>query len=551
MSTSDLLNNSDLFIEKSLQFQTENINVELIPIPIQDAKFGILKLNANSAPMNQEVHEFIFMVDRSGSMSDMCSDGRDKMQHIIHTLKNMIIYFKDNKSAKVFINVYTFDDKIEEIVERTHIDEENFDSIIAKINRINPRNSTNIEKALISIKTSIDNIQLKNPTHNICNIFMTDGEATAGNCNFDYLSGLVDRTITNAFIGFGVEHDAVLLNSVANGDNSSYYFIDKLENSGIVYGEILHGILYKVLSNVTIECSNCLIYDYKNNLWCDSLKVEDIVSESNKVYHFVSTKPNECRILLKAKANKGNNTTKYGFFIFNKDEPLDLSKYVFRQRTLQLLYKINQFIQKKNSTKRNFGVFRGFDNIDDNSSIVHEQNSLKKEMKNFMDEMKKFMNDNNLNDDGIMKNLCDDVYISYRTFTTKFGAMYNCARQTSQGTQRCYAVNHTPDEIERENPRAFRRPILQRQTNALPDCGLTPTINLWNSNSTSIPFPDLTDDHEEDMTHVLSNFEDSPYLTPCATQVMREISCGTTCDIFAQSKNYISDDDNDELDEAN
>ncbi len=53
------------------------------------------------------------------------------------------------------------------------------------------------------------------------------------------------------------------------------------------------------------------------------------------------------------------------------------------------------------------------------------------------------------------------------------------------------------------------------------------------------------------MTHVLSNFEDSPYLTPCATQVMREISCGTTCDIFAQSKNYISDDDDDELEEAN
>jgi len=32
------------------------------------------------------------------------------------------------------------------------------------------------------------------------------------------------------------------------------------------------------------------------------------------------------------------------------------------------------------------------------------------------------------------------------------------------------------------------------------------------------------------------NFEDSPYLTPCATQVMRELSTGTTCDIFEQSK---------------
>ena len=97
MSNSTMSNNSDLFVEKSLQFQSENINIEQITIPISDAKFGILKLTAISAPMNQDVNEMIFMVDRSGSMSDRCSDGRDKMQHILHTLKNMLIYFKDNK----------------------------------------------------------------------------------------------------------------------------------------------------------------------------------------------------------------------------------------------------------------------------------------------------------------------------------------------------------------------------------------------------------------------------------------------------------------------
>ena len=91
MSISALLNNSDLFVEKSLQFQSENVNVEQINIPISDAKFGILNLTALSLPMSQEVHEFIFMVDRSGSMSDICSDGRDKMQHILHTLKYICV----------------------------------------------------------------------------------------------------------------------------------------------------------------------------------------------------------------------------------------------------------------------------------------------------------------------------------------------------------------------------------------------------------------------------------------------------------------------------
>ena len=543
MSNSALLNNSDLFIEKSLQFQSENINIEQTPAPISDAKFGILKLTAISAPMSQDINEIIFMIDRSGSMSDVCSDGRDKMQHILHTLKNMIIYFKDNRSARVYINIFAFDDIIEEIVERTAISEENIDSIITKINRISPRNSTDIEKALISIKCTIDKIQLKNPTHNISNIFMTDGEATTGNHDIDYLSGLIDRNITNAFIGFGLEHDAVLLKSVSNGDNSSYYFIDKLENAGLVYGEILHGILYKILSDVRIQCSNCLIYDYKNNIWCDSLKVVDIVSESSKVYHIVSTMPKDCRVYLKAKSNKDDSITQHEFFIFNEDEPMDLSKYVFRQRTLQLLYKINKFIEKKNHSKRDLSIFRGFeDNTTNNRrAIMEEQNMLKTEMKNFMDEMKKYMSDNNLNNDGFMKNLCDDIYISYRTFDTKFGAMYNASRQSSQGSQRIYTVSHTPHEIPRTN-RGLNRPILTRQTNA------PTTLNLWDSSQTS-PFDNLNNDdnnndelteldnrYADDMAHVLSNFEDSPYLTPCATQVMRELSTGTTCDIFEQSK---------------
>jgi AraC-like DNA-binding protein len=179
---------------------------------------------------------------------------------------------------------------------------------------------------------------------------------------------------------------------------------------------------------------------------------------------------------------------------------------------------------------------------------MEEQNILKTELKNFMDEMKKYMTDNNLNDDGFMKNLCDDIYISYRTFDTKFGAMYNAARQSSQGAQRCYTVNHTPDESnEPFRGGCCAQPKLTRQTNA------PLTVNLWGITSTSSPFDDLTEDGHrvtfDDMNHTVSNFEDSPYLTPCATQVMRELSTGTTCDMFAQSKNYISDESDTDIDD--
>ena len=58
---------------------------------------------------------------------------------------------------------------------------------------------------------------------------------------------ITKKTITNAFVGFGIDHDTVLFNKLGNLTNSGYYFIDKLENAGLVYGEILHGVFYKYL----------------------------------------------------------------------------------------------------------------------------------------------------------------------------------------------------------------------------------------------------------------------------------------------------------------
>jgi hypothetical protein len=559
-----MLNNSDLFVEKSLQFHNENINLEQIPIPISDAKFGILKLSAISAPLSQEEQEFIFMVDCSGSMSDKCSDGRDKMQHIVHTLKNMILYFKENSSIKVYITINAFDDIIYKIVDRTDITHDNIDSIIQKVNAIFPRNSTNIEGALKSINQTIEEIKSQYPTHNICNIFMTDGQATCGNQDINYLSGLVDRNITNAFIGFGIEHDSVLLNSMGNGKNSGYHFIDKLENAGIVYGEILHEILYKLLSNVSISVTNGLIYDYKNNLWTDSINIDKIVSESEKFYHIASSTPEQCHILLKSQQNvEHDSTMNYEFSIFKSEECGDLTKYVFRQRTLQLLYKVNEFSQEKN------GVNNGdvFSFTSRHNEMRENEEKLKSCLKKFIKEMKTYMKDNNIENDKIMKNLCDDIYICYRMIGTRFGAMYTAARQNSQGTQRCYAVNHTPDDVT-ENINSSRSignrnlppPRLVRQTNQVgtnitfadTDPGVfglrdsTPysnnnSNNSNNSNNNSNSNSNSNSDDEfDDIEHVLSNFADAPYSTPGATQLMKTISGGTTeCDVFSQSTNDI------------
>ena len=55
-------------------------------------------------------------------------------------------------------------------------------------------------------------------------------------------------------------------------------------------------------------------------------------------------------------------------------------------------------------------------------------------------EMKKYMTDNELEDDGFMKNLCDDIYVCTKSLTadTNLGNMYLTTRGVSQGNERAY-----------------------------------------------------------------------------------------------------------------
>jgi hypothetical protein len=89
------------------------------------------------------------------------------------------------------------------------------------------------------------------------------------------------------------------------------------------------------------------------------------------------------------------------------------------------------------------------------------------------------------NDVSLFKLLCDDIYICLHTFNTRHGAMYSCARQTSQGAQRSYSATYTPrlDKGNHFDNLNSRPPIMMRSY----------AFNNASPRSQS-PFPDFTDD---------------------------------------------------------
>lgn len=513
-------------------FETRTIDSEKISVPIEEARFGILNFAAITANETKDVLEFLFVIDCSGSMSDRCSDGRSKMQHIIHTLKNMLLFLHEKTTTKIFITINAFDSIIYNIIKRTNITEENFAEINAKIEKVQPRGSTNIQYALENSAEYIREIQTSYPEHIINHIFMTDGEATDGSRDISVLKDLVIDNLMNAFIGFGVDHDAALLNGIGTVGKSSYYFIDKLENAGLIYGEILHSIVYKVLEDAEIHITNGLIYDFKTNTWVEKLSIGNVISEANKTYNIITSEPSEFKAEIVGKFSE-----MIVMYPARQIEAVDenlLTKHQFRQRTLQLMYEANDYCKRKREIdwSYNVSVFirhnHNLANQVDFDRLKEDKVTISKKLHDFMDEMKKYMAENNLNDDKFMKNLCDDIYICFRTFDTRFGNMYCTARQTSQGTQRQYTTSNTVDidEEENYNPRFLRAPNLRRgvhidrnlrQTNA------APSLDDYNDLEI-LPDPPII------MEHQLSDFADTPYLTPQATQVMRYVSSSVNYD---------------------
>jgi len=494
-------------------FDTRHFDADKISLPIENAKFGILNFSSVTCTETRSELEFLFTIDCSGSMTDRCSDGRTKMQHIIHTLKNMILFLQQNVSISANITVNAFDTNIYKIIERTRITDNNFEEIISKIDKLQPNGSTNIEYALRKTAEYIQQLKSEFPTHIVNHIFMTDGEVNEGSNCIELLKSLVLDDIMNAFIGFGIEHDAVLLNAIGSVGKSSYHFVDKLESAGFIYGEILHSVVYKLLTNTEIILKNGLIYDYQNNLWVDKLVIGDIISEANKTYNIISNNVDEF-----AAEIKGTLDDLVILYPSTSGEDTDLTKHIFRQRTLQIMYEVNEYCKLKR------------DLAQINNDIRIRKTSLNKKLVEFMDEMKNYMAQNNIMDDKFMKNLCDDIFICFRTFDTKYGNMYCISRQTSQGNQRQYTVSNTMrlDEGEYHNalhlPRLARgRHIVQREiTFDLGSNTLLPEFNLHDLS--------IDDIHMQSpilMRHEVSDFADTPYLTPQANKVMRFISSQT------------------------
>jgi Mg-chelatase subunit ChlD len=443
-------------------------------------KFGILQfkmVNKSSTNISQ-TYAILLNVDCSASMDDCSRDGRTKMQHVIHTLKRILSNFAEMHkfcNANIFVSVVAFDNKIHKIFDFTKITEENLENLKDMVNAIVPLESTNIELALKESFRICHEYKKENPTHYLHHILLTDGDATEGETKHDVLSKLVNKNYPNVFIGFGKQHNAALLTCLSNDIRNDYRFIDHIEHSGIVYGEIIQNILYNIIDTGRIVVKNGLIYDWKLNQWTNELQIANLAGSCERTFQIKAEDMYEIEIDIYGTLFDGNidnsesptkeqllDTVVYYPALFDlsedmsKDITVDLSPYAFRQKTQELLYEANAL-----STNNNSNEYNHYEN----------ETVLKCKLKRFLKFMMNYMDKTDKKTDKFMKLLCDDIYVTYNTLGNRESSMWIHNRQSSQGKQQTYKA--TPSRNDMLGPLKLRR-----QTNNL---SMTQTANLYDS----------------------------------------------------------------------
>jgi len=428
--------------------------------------FGVFKLTIADTPMLTQTQALDTNNDISGSMGDFCKDGKSKMQHAKHTLKNIVTALSKNEGASVAMATYGFDDKVEEIFQDTKITPENAQELRNKLDQLEPRNGTDIYKPLELQAKRATARHAVNPSIRQTNITMTDGQANQGKTSYSEMATQVAPNCTNIFIGFGGDHNAIGLQQLADAQpNGSYFYVAEIEKAGIVFGEVIHQMLYTALTNVTISTENAEIYDYKTNMWSTSIQVPSIVSEATKTYHLRSTTPNTARIYISAQsAVHGDQEPAIleldDVILQNHpDKIIDLSLYMLRQRTQELTFKAHQHSLKLvNDPKVSYAP-------ETRDAYYEMQKSIRKELTDYLKFMKQFAKEQNLEEDELLTTLIDDVVIILQTFGGPKASMYSSVRTGSQGRQASNNVGYVAPEdmVCGGAPRMQRHHGLRRQ----------------------------------------------------------------------------------------
>lgn len=484
------------------------------------------------APTSNKIH-IVFVLDGSGSMDQYGgSDGKTKMEHLKHTVRNSLDYivtaYKDAPpDAVVLVSIFLFDHEIRELGLYINIrNDDELRTLKAEVSKVDARGSTNIGRALQKVAGGLaTTAEIYGDDMLRAQIFLTDGLPTDGEQDAERLAAMVCTDYPNVFIGYGADHNYQLLRTLGNLAGADYWFAESYERAGMVYGEVCHKILYAHPQTVELktEGEGNEVYDPRTGTWASRLKINMLAAGDTKTYHIRSTVEGSSMSVAYLPSTAGG-AAMYAWEPKQldpdaADTPADLNRQgisliVWRGKVLDYLQRVT-----------NVGEASG------------ERSGMHKEGVALLEELKQAEKTDEWAGNVAFRQLQDDVYVAIQSLQCAYGGMYAGARQRSLGSQRAYNVcdlgNMTPSSAPAScgagavaamcRPPGRQMSAVPRRTSSAPAPNMTPR-EAQGSGTFTPPEMVCMGAVGDSPHHVMSQDAQSCFASPGVVSAMRQCS---------------------------
>jgi hypothetical protein len=295
-------------------------------------------------------------------------------------------------------------------------------------------------------------------------LLMTDGDATDGSRNPEYLATILPEGTKAAFIGFGKEHNAELLNALGmSGVNTSNWLVNNIEYSSDVYAEILAKWTTEVVGSVVLRIENGYFYDWKTSAWGSELNLGSMSMDEKRDIHVKSLTPYDVSIQI----TSDGVCVDILKFDSEKVDVVDLTQDMFRLCVQKIMHDVKEFgrmdddapAKKRSRSLFNFPMQDSQDDtvvpcyqpedgngIGAKSTYALKKETYEKRLKLLLKDMQDYVA--GVGESDFMNTLIHDIQITINQFGKPTQFMYLSARTASQGRQQTQTVDVDGDDDE-------------------------------------------------------------------------------------------------------
>lgn len=216
----------------------------------------------------------ILLVDVSESMID-----ENKLTNVKRCATSIVDFLNDSDT----LSLITFGETADVHLKQVPTDQVHKESIRARIDSLQVNGCTNLSAGLGLVQEVCEGSPQKSGL-----LLLTDGHANRGVSDPSSLREIVTRlhermeTLSINCVGYGHDHNADLLQGIAQSVQGSYNVVNSIEDTAFAFGETLGGLMSCAFQNVTVSVpKNTIVHGpYVTRLGddCMTIHVGDVYS---------------------------------------------------------------------------------------------------------------------------------------------------------------------------------------------------------------------------------------------------------------------------------